>query len=107
MEHTGQPGMLHLTGETLGLLPYGFRNKLLIKERFDLDQSKAKITYLVKKKHAEDLSLMARLKSSKKDNEPNLVSFDDLFKVQTVSGCACSGFVWPPFFFADKRRPAV
>ena len=77
MEHTGVPGMLHLTAETLGHLSYRFKNKLLIKERIDLDvdQTKTKSTYLVKKKHAEDLSLMARLKSNKRDNEQNSVSF--------------------------------
>lgn len=77
MEHTGVPGMLHLTSETLNHLSYQFRNKLLIKEKLDLDQPNAKITYLVKKKHEEDLSLMARLKSNhKKDSEPDWVSFE-------------------------------
>ena len=79
MEHTGKAGFLHLTGETLGHLSYRFRNKLLIKERLDVnsDQTKTKTTYLVKKKHAEDLSLIARLKSNKKDSEKNLVSLKD------------------------------
>ena len=72
MEHTGVSGMLHLTSETLNSLSYQFRNKLLIKERFDLDQTKT--TYLVKKKH-DGPPLIARLKSNKKDNEQDLVSF--------------------------------
>ena len=72
MEHTGVSGSLHLTNETLNCLSYQFRNKLLIKERFDLDQTKT--TFLIKKKHEEDFSLIARLKSNKKENEQNIVS---------------------------------
>lgn len=74
MEHTGVSGMLHLTNETLNCLSYEFRNKLLIKERFDLDQTKT--TYLVKKKHDEekDESLIAKFKSNKKNSEQDQVS---------------------------------
>lgn len=65
-EHTGVAGFLHLTNETLSSLSYQFRNKLVIKERFDLDQTKT--TFLVKKKYEEDSSLIARLQStSQKD----------------------------------------
>lgn len=72
-EHTGVAGFLHLTFETLNCLSYQFRNKLLIKERFDLDQTKT--TYLIKKKYEEDLPLV-RLQSTTKRTEFGLVNFN-------------------------------